>query len=242
MRTLLLSLVLALSFMGPAGPATADALQDYHRAVDAAMKHVRLAQFYLRTGNLAVAGAELDQATEKWAGVTAAFGAKPPGKLAGDGAFKGDLDAVANALDEALTAVDEDERDAAAGHLKPVAGRLAALRKRNGLWIYSDCIAAMNRAMDEAWVYRRKPPDFADAGQVAEMDRRFAALEHWYRRCQREAGPRERADPAFGRLFPGSLESIARLIRAAKDKSALRVINNLRELRSFDRLIWLYLG
>ena len=238
MRILLLCLLLIL----PAGPAAADALQEFHSKVGAAMKHVRLGQFYLRTGNLAVAGAELDEAAEKWAAVTAEFAAKPPDKLAGDSAFEADIEAVAGALDAALAAVDKDERDAATAHLKPVAGRLAAQRKRNGLWIFSDCIAAMNRAMDTAFVYRRKPPNFADAAQVATMDRRFAALAHWYRRCYREAGPRQRADPAFERLFPGSLESIERLIRAAKDKSALRVINNLRELRSFDRLIWLYLG
>lgn len=238
MRILLLCLILIF----PAGPAAADALQDFHDRASAAMKHVRLAQFYLRTGNLAVAGAELDEATEKWAAVTAAFAAKPPGKLAEDSAFRADIEAVAGALAAALDAVDRDERDAAAAQLKPVAGRLAALRKRNGLWIFSDCIAAMNGAMDAAFVYRRKPPDFADAAQVAEMDKRFAVLAHWYKRCFREAGPRQRADPAFERLFPGSLESIERLIRAAKDKSAIRVINNLRELRSFDRLIWLYLG
>ena len=241
MRAMLI-LIIGLSFAGPAGPAAADGLQRFHDRVGAAMKHVRLAQFYLRTGNLAVAGTELDEATEKWAAVTAVFGSKPPGKLAEDSAFKADVEAVAGALAAALDAVDSDERDAAAAQLKPIAGRLAALRKRNGLWIYSDCIAAMNRAMDGAWVYRRKPPDFDDAAQVVELDRRFAALAHWYKRCFREAGPRERADPAFERLFPGSLESIERLIRAAKDKSALRVINNLRELRSFDRLIWLYLG
>ena len=74
------------------------------------------------------------------------------------------------------------------------------------------------------------------------MNKRFAALEHWYKRCQREAGPSERNHAAYKRLFDGSIESIDRLIRAAKDKSALRVVNNLRELRSFDRLIWLYLG
>ena len=74
------------------------------------------------------------------------------------------------------------------------------------------------------------------------MDKRLAALAHWYKRCFREAGPRERANPAFERLFPGSLESIDRLLRAAKDKSAVRMISNLRELKSFDRLIWLYLG
>ena len=238
MRILLLCLVLIL----PAGPAAADGVQAFHDKVGAAMKHVRLAQFYLRTGNLAVAGAELDQATENWAAVTAAFGAKPPGKLAGDSGFGADLTAIGGALDAALAAVDADERDAAAARLKPVAGRLAALRKRNGLWIFSDCIAAMNRAMDAAWVYRRKPPDFGDPAQVAEMDRRLAALQHWYKRCYREAGPRERANPAFKRLFPGSLESVARLLRAARDRSALRVVNNLRELRSFDRLIWLYLG
>ena len=241
MRAMLI-LIIGLSFAAPAGPAAADGLQRFHDRVGAAMKHVRLAQFYLRTGNLAVAGAELDEAAEKWAAVTAEFAAKPPDKLAGDSAFEADIEAVAGALDAALAAVDKDERDAATAHLKPVAGRLAALRKRNGLWIYSDCIAAMNRAMDVAFIYRRKPPDFDDVAQVTIMDKRFAALEHWYRRCYREAGPRERANPAFERLFPGSLESIERLIRAAKDKSALRVINNLRELRSFDRLIWLHLG
>ena len=238
MRILLLCLILIL----PAGPAAAGNVQDFHDKVGAAMKHVRLAQFYLRTGNLAVAGAELDQATENWAAVTTAFGAKPPAELAGDGAFKADIAAIGGALETALAAVDGDDRDAAVARLKPVAGRLAALRKRNGLWIYSDCIAAMNRAMDAAWVYRRKPPDFGDPAQVAKMDKRLTALQHWYRRCYREAGPRERANPAFDRLFPGSLESIERLRRAAKDKSALRVVNNLRELRSFDRLIWLYLG
>ena len=238
MRILLLCLILIL----PAGPAAADSVQAFHDKVGAAMKHVRLAQFYLRTGNLAVAGAELDQATENWAAVTAAFGAKPPAELAGDSGFGADLTAIGGALDVALAAVDADERDAAAARLKPVAGRLAALRKRNGLWIFSDCIAAMNRAMDAAWVYRRKPPDFGDPAQVTEMDKRLAALQHWYKRCHREAGPRERANPAFERLFPGSLESVARLLRAAKDKSALRVVNTLRELRSFDRLIWLYLG
>ncbi len=237
-----LGLMLALPLMGPPGPAFAGGIEDFHLKVGAAMKHVRSAQFYLRTGNLAVAGAELDEATEKWAAVSAAFGAKPPGKLAGDKAVKGDIAAVAKTLSAALAAVDADERDAAAARLKPVAGRLAALRKRNGLWIYSDCIAAMNRAMDGVWAYRRKPPDFGDAAQVAEMDKRFAALKHWYERCQREAGPRERGHPAFKRLFDGSLDSIRRLILAGKDKSALRVVNNLRELRSFDRLIWLHLG
>lgn len=242
MRTPIAVPLLGLIFALAAGPAAADALQDFHRSVGAAMKHVRFAQFYLRTGNLAVAGTELDRAVEKWTGLTAAYAAKPPGKLAGDTAVKDDLEAVGGALAAALDAVDGDDRDGATSRLKPVAGRLAALRKRNGLWIYSDCIAAMNRAMDAAWVYRRKPPDFADAAQVAEMDKRFAALEHWYKRCQREAGPRERGHPAFKRLFDGSLDSIRRLLIAAKDKSALRVINNLRELRSFDRLIWLHLG
>lgn len=241
MRAVLI-LIVGLSFAGPAAPAAAGTLEAFHAGVGAAMKHVRLAQFYLRTGNLAVAGAELDEATERWAAVTAGFGSKPPGKLAEDGAFRADIEAVASALNAALAAVDSDERDTAAAQLKPVAGRLAALRKRNGLWIFSDCIAAMNRAMDAAFVYRRKPPDFADAAQVAELDRRFAGLAYWYKRCYREAGPRERANPAFERLFPGSLESIERLIRAARDKNARRVINNLRELRSFDRLIWLYLG
>ena len=233
-----LGLMLALA----AGPAAADALQDFHGKVGAAMKHVRFAQFYLRTGNLAVAGSELDGAVEKWAALTAAHGGNAPGRLAGDGAFGSDLKAVAGALSAALNAVDSDDRDGAANQLKPLAGRLAALRKRTGLWIFSDCIAAMNRAMDSAWVYRRKPPDFANAAQVAEMDRRFAALEHWYRRCRREAGSRERGHPAFKRLFDGSLDSIGRLLLAAKDESVRRVVNNLRELRSFDRLIWLHLG
>ena len=51
-----------------------------------------------------------------------------------------------------------------------------------------------------------------------------------------------RRDPAFERLFSGSLASIDRLLKAAKDKSNPRLISNLRELISFDRLIWLHLG
>ena len=127
MRAMLI-LIIGLSFAGPAGPAAADSLQQFHDRAGAAMKHVRLAQFYLRTGNLAVAGAELDEATEKWAAVTGAFAAKPPGKLAEDRGFRADIEAVAGALAAALDAVDRDEREAATAQLKPVAGRLAALR------------------------------------------------------------------------------------------------------------------
>ena len=236
--------MLGVLLAGTPGSAAADGLQTaFTDKVGAAMKHVRLAQFYLRTGNLAVAGAELDQATENWAAVTAAFGAKPPGKLAGDSGFGADLTAIGGALDAALAAVDDGR--AGCGRRAAEAGRGPPRRA-----------AQAQRPVDFQRLHRRhEPGDGRRLGlppQAAGLRRPRAgrrdgrapspALQHWYKRCYREAGPRERANPAFKRLFPGSLESVARLLRAARDRSALRVVNNLRELRSFDRLIWLYLG
>src|SRR4051812_47736924 len=52
-------------------PATADDLDDFHRAVEAAMSHRRVAAEYLRTGNIDLAVLEIDGMREAWGKVSA---------------------------------------------------------------------------------------------------------------------------------------------------------------------------
>ena len=54
-----------------AAPAQADDLDDFHRAVEAAMSHHRVAAGYLRTGNIDLAVLEIEGMREAWGKVSA---------------------------------------------------------------------------------------------------------------------------------------------------------------------------
>src|SRR5215211_5551881 len=60
-------LALALACLAP---ARADDLDDFNRAVEAAMSHHRVASGYLRTGNVDLAALELEGLRESWGKVT----------------------------------------------------------------------------------------------------------------------------------------------------------------------------
>lgn len=238
-------LLLLLAGLLPALPppaAAASTLGAFNAAVAGAMRHYRYAGYYLRTGNVALAAIELDAMRGKWRALAARYAAAPPDAFADDPRFAATLSSVAARVAAALGALDADNAAGAAARIGPIGDAVAALRRRNGIRIYADCIGDMDRAFATAWKYRRAPPDFADARQADAVRAAIAVVDYWYRRCHDRAPAAVAKRAEFRRLMDDAHASIRRLWRAVRTKNRLLLVNTLRELHALDRLIYLKFG
>lgn len=236
----LVCLCLAVLVLGAS--AQAGELARFNAAVAEAYAHYRGAVFYLRTGNPAVANIELQQAAELWKAGVLPFRAAPPDAFAEDPAWPALLDEVAARLDKAAAATGAGEVEVANEALAPIRPSLAGLRARNQVRVFSDCIDEANAAMDALWAFRSKPPDFGKPDEVNNLRARTAVTAYLYRRCAETAPAAVAEAPEFKRIMGGTLESLDRMwaVIDAEDEEA--VISILRELRSFDRMLWLQFG
>lgn len=237
------ALCLALCLLsGLATGAAASDLSRFNAAIGEADRAVRGALFYLRTGNPAVAGFELQDAVAIWNERVMAFRDAPPDAFSDETDWPALLDALASDLASAETATADSEVESAQATLTALRETLSALRARNQVRVFSDCIAEANRAMDALWVYRHEPPDFADAAAVDGLKAQTAVTAHLYRRCVAEAPAAIAEDPSFTRITEGAITSLDRLFPVIREGNPEGVINLLRELRSFDRMLWLEFG
>ena len=233
---------LCLAMITVTAPADAGELSRFNAAVGKAYTHYRGAVFYLRTGNPAVANIELKQAIDLWESGVLPFRAAPPDAFAGDPAWSGLLDDVAARLAKAEAATRAGETEPAAAALAPVRDALAGLRARNGVRVFSDCIDEANAAMDALWVFRQTPPDFGVPDEVNDLRAKTAVTAYLYRRCAEEAPPAVAETPEFKRIMGGTLESLDRMWAVIDAGDGEAVISILREIRSFDRMLWLQFG
>ncbi len=225
-----------------APPAVSSDLGEFDGAVAATYHHYREAAFYLRTGNVGAGAIALEQAIAGWRAVREGFRDSPPDAYADDARWTANLDSIAADLDAGLAEADKGDGPAAAKALAPVRTTLGALRRRNGQWRFSDCVDVMNAEMDRLWKYRKAPPDLASVEAVDQAKEQAAITLHWYQRCRAEAPAELRDDMEFSRLFDGSTGSLKLIPEALNEKNEMRFINILREMRSFDRMIWLRFG
>lgn len=224
-----------------AAPAQASELSAFNDAVADAAQHWRSAAFYLRTGNPGVAALELDEASARWSRLEEAF-ADPPDAFADDALYRRSLERVGALLAEAAEAAEASDPEPGLSALEAIRIELAALRERNSVRTFSDCVDEMNRAMERLWSFRHDPPDPLDRREVNDFKRQAAITAYLYQRCHEAAPPVYADDPEFQRLFEGALESLPLLFDAVDDQAQDRLINILREVYSFDRLIYLNFG
>ena len=229
----LVSAVLCLAAALAAPPAAADEGTDaFHAAVAAAYQHYREAIHYYETGNSDLGELAFDQFLAAWKSLAERYAGKPPAAYAKDETFAESLAAIAGKAGSAAGAAPAEALLA----LKPIRSDLAALRKRSGQHVFSDCVDAMNAAMDRLWEYRQKPPDARRLPTFQAATRETVAR---YRECLEQAPPPLRDAAEFRRMMEGALASLARLETAT---DAELIVSLLRELRSFDKLIWLRFG
>ncbi len=225
----------------PADSAERDAAE-FHAAVDDAYGHYRESDFYLRTGNAGVAAFELEALEAKWRALVARFAAKPPRAYAADTHWTRDLADIGKRAAEGLRLADAGEPEAARAMLKPVRRILGDMRRRNGIFLFSDCVDGANGAMEGLYKFRHAPPDFERSESVRAARRATAEMRRWYVRCRDMASPGRATDTEFKRLMERSLYSIGRLDVALDQKNQRMFINIIRELRSSDRILFLRFG
>lgn len=236
-------IVSALALLGfTVGPLRAAAVHEFHDAVADASGHYREAVFYLRTGNPAVASFELVQARDKWRGLVDRFADSPPDIYADDPSWRETLETIDAAIAGGLAAAEKGDLEAATERLAPVRETLSLLRRRNGVFLFADCVDRANAAMDALFRFRHRPPDFARVEEVDALRRATAVAAHWYARCRDEAPAAIRDDPQFERLMGSSLESFAQIWEKIRAADTLGLVNILRALRSSDRLLYLRFG
>lgn len=214
-------------------------IHDFNTALGETMRHYRWGSFYLRTGNIALAQVELDAFAAKAAALSERYALSPPDLLAGDAKSRADIESLAVTATAALAASDAGDIERARSLLAPVRQRIGELRRRNGLFLFADCIDAANGAFDRLWHVRHYPPDFSKPAEVDAMRSDLAVTLYWYRRCHQEAPPAVRDNEQFQRLMKTSIRSLSLIWEAARSGDARRIVNILREVRSSDRLLYL---
>lgn len=234
-RSATAALLLALCAM-PAHAASLDAFLD---DLGPAYSGVRNAILYLQRGAAGPAAFRIEAAAETWRRAVLPHAESPPAAFADDPRFAQTLRRIG---DDLRRAGEAGGTDAALDAIEGIPARLAELRARNHIVVFTDHVHEANRAMERLWAYRDREIDFSERSVVDDLRARLAVTAYTFRQCNRAAPDEVSNDPAFRRIIDGTLASLDQMweVIAAGDQQA--VVNILREVRALDRLLWLHHG
>jgi hypothetical protein len=218
------AVLLALACMAP---ARADDLDDFNRAVEAAMSRHRVAAGYLRTGNVDLAALELEGLRAAWGKVSSL--PRPAAFRDGERYSATMLEIAAQLIGTKLV-LDMGRTDVARESLDKVRRQLSDLRRQNNVTVLADCVLDANIAMDALFAHDEKP-DWDSVSAGAE------SYTGTLRRCDGMAAPGIRQHGDFRRLVDGALASLAQIPKAAETRDRDLLHRLLIELRSFDHLL-----
>ncbi len=214
----------------------------FHAAIQKVHQPYKSALFYLRTGNAGVAGLELSTANAAWRAVIDQYANTPPDPITGDSGWAKTVEQVSAALDSGLKLAGEGNSKAARSALLPIREHLYSFRKRNGLRVMADCVYDLNAFMDTLYVWRRTPANLADASVQAEAKAASLNYINQLKLCRSEAPEALQKDADFKSVMDGAAKSADSLLKPIAEKKPDALINVLRELKSFDVIIFVRWG
>lgn len=221
------------------GTAHAAKLETFLADMAPAYEKVRNAMFYLQRGAAAPAAAEINAARDLWRRQVLPYADTPPGAFADDPDFASTLEKIGA---DFRAAVEAGTLDATMAALEDIPAKWAELRARNHVIVFADHVGEANRAMDRLWVYRHREIDFSDQTIVDDLRARLAVTAYAYERCLNAAPDEIAEDPAFQRMVSGTLASLQKMWPAIASGERETIVSILREVRSFDKLLWLHYG
>jgi len=230
-RAILLSLVLSCLCQG--GRLRAAENAEVATLMQSLMAGLRAAASYGRTGNVALAQIELDDARSAWSKLGRLSGqpASPYAAKSLDDLLAIGRDLLSKA-DDALTAGDGVR---AAADIAELRRSLHAIRRDAGIVELSDCVFDLSPDMDQLRaVATRFGAAKADAGDVVTAG---TALRERLQRCNGLAPPDIASQAEFRRLIDGAAASAAEIGRAAREGDAGLVHRYEIELQSFVNLL-----
>lgn len=202
----------------------------------------RTATSYLRTGNAGLASLDLAEASDKWEALSASAKKDPPAAYSKDHEFKKTLENVSRLLGETLALAEAGDSKQAYQTVLPVRGLIYDLRQRNGQRVYADCITDLNSVMDEMYIYRHDPPDFTKPEVRSHSSKVQTEYTKVLDECIGMAPASYSDNPEFIRLMESTKQSTEAMAEAIKARKTASYISILRELRSFDRIIFFRFG
>jgi len=243
MRFWILTVLFGLFFwLSPINMLKASEVREFHKQLSIANNFYRESQFYLRTGNPAIAGFNLVDLQSQWDLISNTYLKNPPGLYADDKNWIKSLTEVSEHIGRGLTATDAGDLKQAALEIKPIRKLLVDLRRRNGIFIFSDCIYEANQAFAELFKYRGNKPDYSNPNQVDEIRQKLANTIFWYKRCGETAPEKIKNDAQYKRLTEGALDSFDLMWIAIREQNHTRLVSNLQGVASFNRLLYLQFG
>ncbi|MDA0306986.1 MAG: hypothetical protein O3B76_12010 [Proteobacteria bacterium] len=229
-------------FVNGTPPAKSAPIHDFNEAVSSGYQNYREAMFYLQTGNPAVASFELETFAQRWKEIVDRFGASPPDIFTTERKWRKTLKDIEFRIAKGLAAAIDGDAKAAKKHLGPIRKILSALRRRNGVFVYSDIVDRANDAFKQLLKYSKSSPDFEKTEQLDKLRRDLSVTIYWYERSRDDAPPEIKNNPEFNRLMESSLQALSRIWVAIADKRKDILISNLRGLASSDKMLFLRFG
>lgn len=242
MRKLMIAGAIFAFSLTSAPTARSAPVHDFNEAVTIAYGFYREAFFLLRTGNPQVASLELDEMAVRWATIISRFGPTPPDMYSADPTWKKTLEAINKKITRGLAETIEGDDKAAIETLGPIRKILSDLRRRNGVFMYSDYVDKANEAFRKLYKFRYNPPDFNRVEEVDQLRQILAITVYWYEQCQENAPKVIRENPEFQRLMEDSLYTLSRIWVAIANKAEPNLISLLRGLSSSDKMLFLRFG
>ncbi|GMP12176.1 hypothetical protein [Bradyrhizobium sp. TM239] len=210
--------------------AEADRLADVVSAMAPIMANLRTAASYARTGNIALAQIETDEAVAGWKRL-APLPADEPSELS---RF---LDRGRERLTTAAAALDGGDSVAAGRELLALRQAFHALRRRAGLYDLGDCIFEIAPAMEALRVAAIRYGEQPAPANAEETVAAAGAFRDRLARCNEWANSEIAAQGEFRRLIDGALASSGEIAHAAMAGDGPLVHRYLIELQSFAQLL-----
>lgn len=215
--------------------AEGDPAKDFAAAMQPIRANLRSAASYARTGNIALAQMEVEEATAAWKQL--ATNAPSPSPAYTPAALTEFLGRGGEQLGAVARALDGGDVVAAGRELLLLRRSFHDLRRRSGLYDLADCVFEIAPAMDRLRVaathYGEHPAPVRAEDTIASA----SALRDRLQRCNDWA----RADVAetseFRRLIDGAIASSTEISRAAMAGDGPLVHRYLIELQSYAQLI-----
>ena len=212
-----------------------DSAKDFASAIAPIMANLRTAASYARTGNLALAQMETDEAAAAWKKL--ATHASPPRPPYPPAALTQFLDEGSQRLGTVAHALDGGDVAAAGRELLQLRRSFRELRRRSGLYDLSDCVFEIAPAMDRLRVAATRYGEHPGPAQAEDTVAGASALRDRLQRCNDWA----RADVAetseFRRLIDGAIASSGEISHAAMAGDEPLVHRYLIELQSYAQLL-----
>jgi hypothetical protein len=223
-------------------PACASTLDDFTVAVEAAMADGRVASSYLRTGNLDLAGVEIDRMRKAWAAVVDKFVKDRPNAFKDANQFNVTMTNVSAAIVGASVMLSSNHPDQARASLEKVRANLSTLRRGAGINVLPDCILDANRIMTKLLAYDKLDVDVNDMTVRDDIQKQADAYATLMKTCDGLASSKIHDDPQFRRLIDGADASLKNIKRALDERDAGLLHRVFDELRAIDNLLAFSVG